>query len=866
MIDFCAETTSMLRNIIFRTGRILKARINDFRYQLAVGAWRRLAIYLCYALNGNRVGVDAWVLIWLAAAGGQLSSSQAVAAEAVRHFNIPSQSLNNALIQFAAQAELELIFSADMLREIVSLDLQGDMSAEQALTRLLHDSGFTYRYIDTDTVTLERSLERAASTNTPPPVTLDAMTVVGSKIGEATTEIDAEPMLADARTYAVSHIVSATRTDTPIKQIPQSVHALKRTLLDDQQIINVSESLINVSGVVPRNVLYSPVIEGTLIRGFRSEQLIDGFTQYYNPGDRESTVNIDKIEVLKGSNALLYSGGSGSPVGGVVNLLSKLPQAKYFGEAGFRIGSDSFYQPFFDINQPLNDHVLTRITGEYTNARHNIDMIETQRFNINPALTLTDNDKTRFTLQAKLSRWQQPEYQGLPATGSIAGAFRIRPDLFLAPANLPDSHSNADAVWAALDRQINRSWRLNLKARYAHAKFDEKIQTLFGSDGLSADRPLLPASSWALVNAELFQQQHERSVLGNLQGKFKLGPSENNLLLGADYSRLRDAGFIEGDFGPSGLGVGTLNLQAPVFDTPYSVPGPGLENQFIENITYGAYLQWQSTLYRHLHVLSGLRLGKVDIDFNNAQTGVHAKTDTLKWLPRLGGVIDLNDEVSWFISYSAGMRGQPFVNFVDTPAPELSNHLETGLKFNVANQFSGQLALYQIERSQVAVTDSSDFQRRSVAAGQERSRGIEIDLLWQPCEGLNLLANYAHTDARFMDDKAGVAAGNRLAQVPDDAGRLWAHYRFQQNALQGFSLGFGVYARSGAYLSNNNRFKTAGYHSFDAALAYETGRFTWAATVKNLSDEDYFQPYGYFEGRVAPAPGRAGFVSVSIKY
>jgi iron complex outermembrane receptor protein len=88
------------------------------------------------------------------------------------------------------------------------------------------------------------------------------------------------------------------------------------------------------------------VVENTLVRGFRAEQLIDGFTQYYNPGDRESTVNIEHIEVLKGSNAVLYSGGSGAPVGGVINVISKLPQAKAFAEAGFKMGSYSFYQPY----------------------------------------------------------------------------------------------------------------------------------------------------------------------------------------------------------------------------------------------------------------------------------------------------------------------------------------------------------------------------------------------------------------------------------------------------------------------------------------------------------------------------------------
>ena len=870
MIDFCAETTSMLRNIIFRIGRILKARIDYFRCPLTVNAWPWPALYMWCALHsheqrGGRV-VDAWVLIWLAAAGGQLHSSQVVAEDLIRHFNIPGQSLNNALIQFAAQAELELIFSADMLREISSAALNGDMSAEQALTRLLHGSGFTYRFIDTDTVTLERSEESKTAGNTAPAITLDAMTVVGSKTGETGAETLTESTLAEARIYAVSHIVSATRTDTPIRQIPQSVHALKRAVLDDQQTINLSESLLNVSGVVPRNVLYSPVIEGTLIRGFRSEQLIDGFTQYYNPGDRESTINIDRIEVLKGSNALLYSGGSGSPVGGVVNLLSKLPRANAFGEAGFRIGSDSFYQPFFDINQPLNDHVLTRITGEYTNARNTVDVIETQRFNINPALTLTDNDKTRFTLQAKLSRWQQPEYQGLPATGSIAGSFRIPRDILLGPDDLPDSHSESAAVWAALEHRIDQIWRLSVKARLARSAFDEKIQTLFGADGFVADRPLLGDATWALINAELFQEQQERSVLGNLLAKFRWGPSENQLLLGADHSELNDAGFVDGDFGPFGLGAGLLDLREPSFGSRYQTPGPGVNNQFIQNLTYGGYVQWQSTWYERLHGLAGLRLSNVAIDFNNTLTGVSARTDTLKWLPRVGAVLDLNPQVSWFVSYSEGMRGQPFVNFVDTPLPEMSRHLETGFKFDVAKQLTGQLALYQIDRSQVAVTDSSDIQRRSVAAGQQRSRGIEADLLWQPLAELSVLANYAHTDARFLDDKAGVPTGNRLAMVPEDSGRIWANYRFSGSEPSGWSVGFGVYLRTGAYLSNNNAFKAGGYHSFDAALAYETRRFKWAATVKNLSDEQFFQPYGYFDGRVATSQGRAAYLTFSMRY
>lgn len=844
----------MLRKLFFQAGRILKKNITDIGYQY-------------HAAYAARRAVDGVWLIWAATSfGGLLICAQAYALETARTYHIPAQSLNNALIEFAAAARLELIFSADLVRGLNSPGLDGEMTREQALNRLLQNSGFGYRFVASDTVTLEPLAAAEPKPLAPAPVTLEPMTVVGQQPGTADAHLDTAAVLASPIRYQLDHLSSATRTDTPLRQIPQSVQAIERNLLDDQQNITVSETLINVSGIVPRNTLYTPVIEGTLIRGFRSEQLIDGFTQYYNPGDRESTVNIERIEVLKGSNALLYSGGSGAPVGGVVNLLSKLPKPTAFAEVGVKIGEDSFYQPYFDVNQPVNRNAQLRLTAEYTNARHAIDLIDTRRYNVNPALILTDNDRTRFTVQGKFSRWQQPEYQGLPAIGSVAGSFRIPRDMLLGPGDLPDSHSESAAVWATLEHRIDQIWWLSAKARLARSEFDEKIQTLFGADGFVADRPLLGDATWALVNAELFQEQQERSVLGNLLAKFRWGPSENQLLLGADHSELNDAGFVDGDFGAFGLGAGLLDLRAPSFGSRYQTPGPGVNNQFIQNLTYGGYVQWQSTWYQHLHLLAGLRLSSVAIDFNNTLTGVSARTDTLKWLPRVGAVLDLHPQVSWFVSYSEGLRGQPFVNFVDTPLPELSRHLETGFKFDIAKQLTGQLALYQIDRSQVAVSDSSDIQRRSVAAGQQRSRGIEADLLWQPLVELSVLANYAHTDARFVDDKAGVPAGNRLAMVPEDSGRLWANYRFSQAELRGWSAGFGVYLRSGAYLSNNNAFKTGGYHSFDAALAYETRRFKWAATVKNLGDTDYFQPYGYFDGRVAPSQGRAAYLTFSMRY
>lgn len=790
-----------------------------------------------------------------------LSTSLAAAAaeQELHDFDLPAQSLNNALLEFAAEAKLELIFGAELVRGLQAAKLQGRMTGEQALTLLLQRSGLSYRFIDQDTVTLVK--HEAATPAAEPVITqLQPVIVTDERSNQISITFDGQVVDTDPKSYRAETASSASRTNTPLKQIPQSVQTIKRSLIDDQKNFSVSESLYNVSSVVPRNILFTPVIEGTLIRGFRAEQLLDGFSQYYNPGDRESTVNLQRIEVLKGGNAVLYGGGSGSPVGGVVNLLSKLPEDRAFGEFGYTQGSHEFHQPYFDWNQPLNAMALFRISGEYTNSASYVDSLDTRRFNINPSLSLNFSEATRLNLQGKVSRWRQQDYQGLPASGTIVGTFRIRPSSFIGPDDIADSYSDADSLWGSLEHTLNSNWSLNLKGRYAHSEFEQNVQSLFGSDGFVADRPLLPPSTWALVNAQLYQRQQEHSLLGNAIGQFSIGSSNHTLLLGADYSDLKDTGFINADL----IGSGTVDLQSPHFPLNYQPPGSAINSPTVSNITYGGYLQLQSALFKRFHQLFSLRLGGMEIDYSDNVNLVGANTQTLKLLPRLGSVFDLTDEISLFASYGEGMRGQPFTRFSGQPQPELSRQVEAGFKFDIDKRISGQLALYQIDRSQVAVADGSSLSFS--AKGEQRSRGIETDLIWQASDAFSLLANYAHTEAEFVDALAGVAKGNTLAMVPEDSGRLWANYRFQQPQLQGLSIGFGVYLRSKAYLSNDNRYQAPGYHSFDATISYERQSFRLAASAKNLSDADYFQPYGYFAGRVAPDAGPAVFVSASVRF
>jgi iron complex outermembrane receptor protein len=522
------------------------------------------------------------------------------------------------------------------------------------------------------------------------------------------TELELNEILIEetnvSSTYRVKDSVSATRTDTPIKEIPQSIVVIPRKVIDDQQNITMSEALRNVSGVRANNEFSTPAFDSTLIRGFSAEQLLDGYTQYYNAGDREGLVNVERIEVLKGANAVLYSGGSGAPVGGVINIVSKKPHAIASGEVGIRAGSFEFTQPFFDINQPLSKNVLFRVTGEYTKTDSYVDVVDQTRYNINPALTFTNNDDTTFTIQGKRSRWEQQEYQGLPATGTVAGNINIKDDLFIGNKDIPDSYSEFNGIWTTLDHQFNDVWSFNANVRYAESKFEENVQSINGSDGFTANVPLIAPSTWGLANVLLDQSQREQSVVLNTTAKFNIGATKNTLLLGVDYTRLKDTGVMTSD---AFLSAATVDLLNPDFSTPYQVFPKSPFTTFFDsesiNTTYGAYAQLQTTINDRVHILAALRQAHVGNVYNELASGTlnTTKTEKNKLLPRLGAVVDLTKEISIFANYSEGLRAQPFTTFAAgvTPLPAESENKEIGLKFDVNNELSGQFALFHICQS-----------------------------------------------------------------------------------------------------------------------------------------------------------------------
>lgn len=679
---------------------------------------------------------------------------------------------------------------------------------------------------------------------------------------------------------------SATRTSIPVEQIPQSIQVVPRALIDQQAATTVSEAALNVSNVQGGNPLGigNTDLAPLKIRGFPAEQWRDGIVSIYDSGDRDGLVNVERIEVLKGPGAILYGGGTGAPLGGVLNVISKLPQNATFAQTGIRAGSYGYWNPWLDINAPLtaDGTALFRITGEFTGNRGFVDVLNSKRYNINPTLTLTNNESTTLTIQGFVSRQQQQAYQGLPAYGTLLGDFRVRRATYLGPRDIPDSYSRNAGATVTLDHQFDPIWSASVKARWSQSQIDQLAQNVFGGDATGAVPAFGPAT-WLLQNLETFQSQQAYTINPTLQAKFDAGPTRNVLQIGADYSRVTDQGFMAGDnlgnscFLTTGLcPPATVDLRYPYFGTPYVRPNPGAGFEYAKYfdfknsyVTRGAYTQIQSTIFERVHLLAGVRIADLDIDYLEKSLAPARlfQTKKTKWLPRAGIVVDLWSGLSAFASYTEGMRWAGFTTAVVRPAPEMSRQTEAGLKFSLGGTLSGTLAVFDIRRDNVPVTLGLGV----AGLSEQKSQGFEADLIWQPTRNWSFLGSYGYTDATFaspFNDANGgtIPNGNKLPFVPAHSGRLWANYKFDSSVLPGWSIGAGVYAASSQYVDPANRWKTAGYFSVDAKLGYERDNWRASLSVKNLTGEKYFTPYAWLGGQVAPGAPRLIYAEIGYTF
>jgi iron complex outermembrane receptor protein len=669
--------------------------------------------------------------------------------------------------------------------------------------------------------------------------------------GPAVTATTAGPVSG----YRALTATTATRTATPIEWIPQSIGVVPRSVIDDQKALTTSEAAQNVAGVGGGSplFLYGVVYK---VRGFPAERYLDGLSNYNDAGDYTSLVNTERIEVIKGPGGLFYQGGLGV-LGGVINTVSKLPTATPRYQTGLAVGSFGLWNSWFDVNQPLNgrDGPLFRMTGEFATSRDYIELIERRSWSLYPTLTFSDMETT-LTIQGNFSRRESRSYVGLPGAGTLdTSQFTVRRDLSVGDPNIPKATSEGEGLTIRLDRELSDIWSLQVPMRYSEAHVDERAQVYF------FNTPDVPPSQFAILNWHLIDNARDFTAAPALVAKFASGPTTNTLLLGADYDRTAAPVISWGSF----AGLADFSNPHPAFPSYRDPAGTGTIFFDADNIyvNSGAIVQLQSTLFDRLHLLAGIRAAHIDVQSSDPAAGTSYRAVNQKALPRLGAAFDVVRGVTVFAGYSQGLRGVRFFTGAGAPKPEDSVQIEGGVKLALPFGLAGTLAVFDVTRRNVPTGDPlQPFLQ--VQAGEERAKGFEADLTWQPFAGLSVLASYAHVDARVTLDNF-FPVGNRVDFVPENAGRLWANYKFQSGRLKNFSIGAGLYAASRQALSLDNQFFTPGFVTFDARIAYDFENYTFAVVGKNLADRRYFIPYPYFQGRVAPAEPLTVLASISVK-
>jgi iron complex outermembrane receptor protein len=433
--------------------------------------------------------------------------------------------------------------------------------------------------------------------------------------------------------------------------------------------------------------------------------------------------------------------------------------------------------------------------------------------------------------------------------------YSVARNLFPSTAELPDSYTSIASLTAKLDHRFNDTWSNSTIVRVSQSRFNEPAQSVL------SNVPLLPPSTFGTFNVLLKEDTSEVGLNSSMIAKFDAGPTRNRFLVGVDYDTVWDQGFLNGQL------AGLVDFAAPGFPA-YSVPPAGpfttftnIRNRYTQA---GLAAQIQTDAWERLHVLAGARLANVNIRSNELTTGGAFTTDQTKLLPRLGIGYDLVPGLMLYGAYNQGLKAVPYFNGPVAPKAQSSEQFELGVKFETQIGLSGTIAAYQLTLDNVPVANPA-APGTQMQTGQQQSRGIEVDVIWQPTRAWSILGSYAYAEAVVTKDSI-LPVNTWLAQVPRNSGRLWANYTVQDGKAEGLSLGAGMYGASPQAVVVGGPWKTPGYVTFDARVAYPIKSWTLSLVARNLANQRYWVPYSYFDGRVAPGAGRTVYATAAVRF
>jgi catecholate siderophore receptor len=673
---------------------------------------------------------------------------------------------------------------------------------------------------------------------------------------------EAEPTIVvtgDRPEYGAQESCSATRTCTDVKDVPQSMSVITESQIEDQALRSIADVLMYVPGATP----------GTG-EGNRDQITLRGnntTADFFVNGVRDDVqyfrdlYNADRIEVLRGPNAMIFGRGGG---GGVINRVTKRSGFTSHREFALQGDSEGGYRLTGDLDQPLGESIGIRLNGVYENGESFRRGVELERYGINPVLGAGFGD-TRVDLSYEYFHDGRTADRGVPALAGrpLRGSDRV----FFGDPEL--SFARVDAHIASLAVEHRFSEAVTLRSRTSYGDFDKFYQNIYPS-ALNAATGLVTLSAYndSLERQNLFNQT-------DLVWTADLGGLSHTLLLGFEIGRQeslnrRVNGFFQPSDSPTlAVPVGSPTISANVIFRPTNTNAqrtPSAFNQS-EATVLALYAQDQLRLSDRLELVAGLRFDRFELDVLNRNNGqIFSRTDTLL-SPRLGVIVKPVADLSLYASYSRSYLpsgGDQFSSLDLTSEalkPERFDNYEVGLKWEPIRGLLATLAVYQLDRTNTRANEPGT--NRVVLTGAQRSRGLEIGLERNVTDRWQVSAGYALQEAEITRPTAACPAGRcEVPLVPRHQFSAWNRY----NVSGSLGFGLGVLAASKSYASIGNSVTLPGYARVDAAVFYEVAEGIEAQlNVENLLGADYF-PTAHNDSNIAPGAPTTARATVRLRF
>ena len=753
--------------------------------------------------------------------------------EALRTYDIPASSLDQALNRFASASGILLSVDATLTEGKRSAGLKGRYGIGAGLERVLAGSGLA-------AVQSQGSWSLQA-------ISGDGALQLGAT--QISGQQEQESAWGPVDGIVAKRSASGSKTDSALVEIPQTINVITAAEIKARGAQSVTQALLYTPGMTAGGFADRvKLFDEPTSRGFSPTPLyLDGLHLPYGGGSTGGALQIEpysleRIEVLKGPASVLY--GQNQP-GGIVNMVSKRPSETPVRQVVLEAGTYEHKSAAIDLSGPLDEQgqFLYRLTGLANDGQDEINYVENKRQFIAPSLTWRPNDDTSLTLFAQYQKDKGvPEAQGLPASGTLWDNpnGKIKRDVFIGEPGVNQYNREQYVVGYEVSHRLNDIWTLKQNARYAEVD-DRYTAPLHGyrfvanpATGVQDQRYLQRFGvDWSQTN-KVF------GVDSIAQAEFDTGALSHTVIVGLDYYHSNSQFHGLYDRNPP-----IIDLFKPVYGQRMNFGQPYRWDRTVTQT--GLYMQDQIKLDKWALVLGG-RYDWANVVNKEPLADTRFASKDQAFTGRAGLVYLFDNGVAPFVSYS-----ESFLPLAGTDSnrkpfePSTGKQYEVGVKYQPPGQKSFiQASVYQLDQDNVLTTNPVDT-TFSTQSGAMRSRGVELEAKAVLSDAWEIIASAARNDIKYTKDNDG-RQGRHPAGISPLTASMWVNYTvLGDTPLAGLGAGLGVrYARQSLGDYYEGAFNVPSYSVYDASLSYDLGTsplklkgVKLAMNVQNLSNKTY---------------------------